>query len=566
MNMQRNLERLSDQLFDVLVVGGGIHGAIAAWDASLRGLSVALIERGDFGSATSQNSLKMIHGGLRYLRDGNLMRIRMMARERTTWMRIAPHLVHPLACITPTYPKLSRGRLAMGFALTINDLLSYDRNRLPDPGKYLPPGEMITNEECARFLPGLDVSGLTGGVIWHDAQMFSSERLLLEFVLSADQAGAAVANYVEAAGFLHQGKKITGVQARDVLSGSQFNIQSRVTLNCSGAWIDKLLERLGKSFTHPNYSASIALNLIIPQVWAGYAVGLPSQPAHRRERTDRKRHSQMFFIVPWRDKSIIGTWHIPWWYPPDEFRLTEGLVQDFIDEVNTAHPGLNLSLEDILHVHWGFLPTEDRGRQGEQVNLVREGTVIDHQAKDSLSGLISVLGVKYTTARAVAEQAVDLATKKLGAEGSECQTHTTPVRGGQIEGFQDYLTRAHALSPEGVSPEIIEHLVYTYGSEHTHLLKYILKQPDLGKRLDPNFPVIRAELVHAVRQEMAQTLSDVICRRTELGATGLPTQETLRTCAELMGKELGWDPSRQSMEIEALIQTYPFKQEERVLA
>src|SRR6266540_4076792 len=130
--MKRNLERLANQTFDVLVIGGGIHGAVVAWDATLRGLSVALIERRDFGSATSQNSLKIIHGGLRYLQDGNLPRIRTMARERTTWMKIAPHLVHPLTCLMPTRKKISRSRLAMAVALTANDILSFDRNRLPD--------------------------------------------------------------------------------------------------------------------------------------------------------------------------------------------------------------------------------------------------------------------------------------------------------------------------------------------------------------------------------------------------------------------------------------------------
>src|SRR5262245_17839288 len=141
--MKRDLERLANQIFDVLVIGGGIHGAIAAWDAALRGLSVALIERGDFGSATSQNSLKIIHGGLRYLQDGNLARIRTMARERATWMKIAPHLVHPLTCLTPTRQKLSRSRLALGVALSANDLLSFDRNHLHDLEKQIPGGKMI---------------------------------------------------------------------------------------------------------------------------------------------------------------------------------------------------------------------------------------------------------------------------------------------------------------------------------------------------------------------------------------------------------------------------------------
>jgi glycerol-3-phosphate dehydrogenase len=183
--MNRNLERLANQTFDVLVIGGGIHGAVATWDAALRGLSVALIERGDFGSATSQNSLKIIHGGLRYLQDGNLPRIRTMARERTTWMKIAPHLVHPLTCLTPTRQKLSRSRLALGVALTANDLLSFDRNHLSDPEKHLANGKLISQRELAHLLPGYDVSTSTGAAVWHDAQIYNTERLLLEFILSA---------------------------------------------------------------------------------------------------------------------------------------------------------------------------------------------------------------------------------------------------------------------------------------------------------------------------------------------------------------------------------------------
>ena len=200
--MKRNLERLANQKFDVLVVGGGIHGAVAAWDAALRGLSIALIERGDFGSATSQNSLKIVHGGLRYLQDGNLSRIRTMARERTTWMRIAPHLVHPLACLTPTRHKLSRSRLVLGAGLVANDTLSFDRNRIADPEKYLPNGRLISQSELSNILPDYDVSNSTGAAVWHDAHIYNTERLLLELILSAVDVGAEVANYVEAIGFL----------------------------------------------------------------------------------------------------------------------------------------------------------------------------------------------------------------------------------------------------------------------------------------------------------------------------------------------------------------------------
>src|SRR5688500_6169422 len=294
--MKRNLERLANQKFDVLVVGGGVHGACTAWNAALRGLSVALIERGDFGSGTSQNSLKIIHGGLRYLRDGNLPRIRTMARERTTWMKIAPHLIHPLPCLLPTTEKMSRSRLAMGLALMANDFLSFDRNQLADPEKDLFDGMIVSQRELSRILPGYDVSTSTGAAVWYDAQIYNSERLLLEFILSAVDAGAEVANYVEAISFLQRDNRIIGVRAKDVQTGEFFDIQSKLVINCAGAWMDCLLE---KAALRSEYATSIAMNVIVDQVWSDVAVGLTSQPLNGK-------HPQVLFIVPRSEERRVG--------------------------------------------------------------------------------------------------------------------------------------------------------------------------------------------------------------------------------------------------------------------
>lgn len=552
--MKRSLEKLANQTFDVLVIGSGIHGAVIAWDAVSRGLSVALIERGDFGSGTSQNSLKIIHGGLRYLQDGKLSRIRTMARERTTWMKIAPHLVHPLTCVTPTRQKISRSRLALRTALMANDLLSFDRNRLADPQKRLPGGYMISQEELSRILPGYDVRTSTGAAVWHDAQIYNSERLLLEFILSAANTGAEVANYVEALTFLQRDNQIIGVQAKDVPSGQVFAIRSKLVINCTGAWIDKLLE---KATLRSEYGTSIAMNLIVDQVWSGVAAGLPSRPANGKL-------PQILFIVPWRNKSMIGTWHIPWNNLPEAFQMNEAVVQEFIDEINSAHPPLKLFLDDVQHITWGFLPVNKEDADKKSVKLTRDGVVIDHQKKDGVSGLISVLGVKYTTARAVAEQAVDVAVDKLGIKTTKCQTEVAPVQGGQIADFKAFMKQAIATVPRAIHEEIMEHLVYTYGSEYTSLIQYIKKQPEWGARTDPSLPVTVAEVMHAIHSEMALTLADVIQRRTELGATGLPSITTLQKCAELMGRELSWSLERQQQEIDSVIQAYPFKQIERV--
>ncbi len=558
--MNRDLISLSERTFDVLVVGGGIHGVLCAWDAVLRGLSVALIERGDFGSATSQNSLKTIHGGLRYLKDGNFRRIRSMANERRTWMKIAPHLVHPLTCVTPTYHSLVEGRHAMSAALGINDLLSYDRNRLPDPEKHLPGGYLLPRQDLARMIPNFDLSGVTGVAVWHDAQVYNTERLLLSFVISSVQAGAVMANYVEAYDLLQTGSKLSGVKARDVLTGEVIEIKARVVINASGAWIDQLLSSLDKPRAWQNFIPSVAINLVTRQLWSGFAAGLRSDPKKRLATGARSHPSQMFFISPWRQYSLIGTWHIPWPHSPDEFIISEKILQDFIDEVNTCHPALNLSLDDILHVHWGFLPAYENSVPDQNVKLVREGVVLDHQLDFHLDGLISVLGVKYTTARLIAQQALDLVVKKLGIQAPPCQTHLEPVWGGRIERFNDFLENALEEAPYDLGQDIIHHLVYTYGSEYTTILDSMKNEPSLRMRILESSPVTKAEVAHAIRGEMVQNLVDIIQRRTELGSAGLPPPEALQTCSLLLAEKRGWDEARINKSLEEVHASYPFKQ------
>ena len=554
--MKRNLEKLANHRFDILVIGGGIHGAITAWDAALRGVSVGLIERGDFGSGTSQNSLKIIHGGLRYLQDGNLSRIHTMARERTTWMKIAPHLIHPLTCLIPTTQKMSQSRMTMGLALLANDILSFDRNHLVDPEKNLPDGMIISQRELSRILPGYDASTSTGGAVWYDAQIYNSERLLLEFILSAVDAGAEVANYVEAISFLQQDNRIIGVRAKDFQTGQIFDIQSRLVINCAGAWIDCLLE---KAALHSEYATSVAMNVIVNQAWSDIAVGLTSQPINGKP-------PQVLFFVPWRNKSLIGTCHIPCLDAPQTFKLNEVMVQGFLDQINSAHPPLKLAMADVQKVTWGFLPVNKADGNKKLVRLTRDGVVIDHHKKDGIIGLITIIGVKYTTARMVAEQAMDLAVSKLGMKTKKCQTHTTQVRGGKIDDFRAFLRKALLKVPRTINERSTEHLVYTYGSEYQKLVECVLSQPDLALRIDASLPVTFAEVEHAVHYEMALTLADVIGRRTELGSTKLPSMAVLQNCVSLLSREFQWSSERQQKEINSVIQTYPFRQTQIIAA
>lgn len=578
--MERDLNALVDNQFDLVVIGGGIHGAWTAWDAALRGLSVALIERGDFGQETSANSLKTIHGGLRYLQDADLRLVRTMIQERSAYLRVAPHLVHPLPCLVPTYSRLMRSKPVMGVALMLNDLFGRDRNEYLAADRQLLPGRLISRKECLAALPGIIDEGITGGAVWYDGQVYNSERFTLSLVKSAVGKGAIAANYVEARGILQDGSRVSGVRARDVRTGSEFEIRCRQVVNTAGPWVDQVLAGLPLRRREKNFRHSLAMNIITDQFIQGYGAGVLSWPAKAQREAGKVSH--MLFISPWRDHSIIGTFHSHFQGDPGEFRVREEKLQEILDEVNSGYPGAELTLDDIRFVHKGFLPEAGSGSQ--EVRLIRAGKVIDHRAEDGLWGLISVVGVKYTSARQVAEKAVDMVFEHRGESAPMCRTRFTRLADGQIENFSDYLEKAIKEAEEFMGPQLVEVLVKNYGSDYPSLSRRIRMniqpEPELargvggrdqpaetarsdtvmagsGLSLKPDSPeVLLTQIRHAVEEEMAITLSDVIFRRTDLGSAGRPGEELIRICGEMMGEALGWDQDRKEMEIESVEAVY----------
>jgi glycerol-3-phosphate dehydrogenase len=546
--MKRDIGQISRNVYDVLIVGGGIYGAWTAWDSSLRGLSVALVDKGDFGYATSSNTMKIIHGGLRYLQHGDFGRMRQSIRERTILMRVAPHLVHPLPFLIPTYGHFMRGKAIMSIALMVNDLIGFDRNRLNDPEKYLPRGRVISKDECLRLFPGVNERGLTGGAIWYDCQMYNSERLLLSILKSAERAGASLANYVEVTGFIEYGSRVTGVRARDVLGKEELDIRARVIVNTTGPWVDSVLGFLSGGRQNRMVSLSKAMNVILKhRLIPDYAVGVLSESGFKDEDSIIDRGTRLFFITPWRDYSLIGTSYAPYHGEPGDFKVTEEDIEGFIREVNNAYPAASLKREDVSFVHCGLLPID--GVSGSSVRLTKRYRVRDH-TEDGIEGLISVVGVKYTTARAVAEETVDLVFKKLGKNPPKCSTSVTPIWGGHIERFGDFLIKEAEKGSQGLDSEVLRHLVYNYGSQYHEVLKYIGENPDWGKRIDGTSDVIRAEVINGVREEMAQKLTDIVLRRTDLGSAGNPGDKALKTCALIMAGELGWNEARIQRELD----------------
>ena len=304
--MNRNVESLGSCEFDLIVVGGGIFGACAAWDAVLRGWSVALIEQSDFGSGASANSFKMVHGGIRYLQHADLVRLRESSFERSAFLRVAPHLVQPLPIAIPTYGHGRKGRVFLGAGMTVYDALTFDRNRgIGDPNRRIPRSRFMDRNEVLDLYPGLPSDGLTGAAIFCDGQMYNPPRLVLAFVQSAADAGAVVANYVEAIGLMRKDDRIVGVVARDHFDGSEIEIRARVTLNAAGPWAEALLGRCSQPVVAETGTYSRDACFIVPRRFDHpYALAVSGQTSDPDAVLSREaRH---LFAVPWRN-------HTPYW-------------------------------------------------------------------------------------------------------------------------------------------------------------------------------------------------------------------------------------------------------------
>jgi glycerol-3-phosphate dehydrogenase len=545
--MRRDLDALANTGFDILVIGGGIYGGCIAWEAASRGLAVALVDQGDFGHATSANSLKVVHGGLRYLQNMDFKRMRESIRERTVLMRIAPHLVHPMPCLMPTYGHLTHGREVMLAALKINDLVSFDRNRLGDPDRRLPESRLISRAECLRILPGLPDTGLNGGAIWYDCQMHNSERLTLAFIMSAANRGACVANYVQVVEFIEEPGRLAGARVRDALSGVIFDIRADIVVNAAGPWVDHVLRLVNQRNLSLGVRLAKALNVGTRQLLAEYALGLYSPPKHAEEAAYQGTGRRVYFAVPWQDQSLIGTAYTAHEAGPETFEVSAADVQALLAAINQSYPPAALGEEDVRHIYAGLVPIEAANTRAGDVKRASHYRIRDHR-QDGVDGLVSVLGVKYTTARDVAEKVVDQLFLRQGKKPPASTSAHTPLVGGDIDRLESYLTAEANKQPFGLTDDQVRSLIYDYGSAYSAVLRYFEHCPD-GKNLDDSAAVFRAQVLYGVRHEMAQRLSDIVSRRTAVGSHGQVDAALIRLAAAIMGEELGWNAARIQAEI-----------------
>ena len=530
--MRRDPSRLTTSEFDLLVVGAGIYGATVAWEATQRGLRVALIDKGDFGSGTSFNNAKTVHGGVRSLQRGHLGEMRQYLRERRALLRILPHLVHPLPFLLPTSTKLSRHKVPLALYFKANDLLAADRNTIPDASKHLPGSRVLSRDECLRLAPWLDPAGVTGAIEWHDAQFSNSSRAELAFIRTAVDHGCEAANYVEATEVIVNEGRASGVMARSLPDGVSFPIRARAVLLAAGGWTDEWLGRaLQGKRRRPVPHWSIAMNLVLGDKGGTHAVGATAR-------------GRLFFLAPWRGATIAGTSHDPWTSRADQLAPRRDDVAQLLADVNAAFPRAGITMDDVRLVHRGLLPATEASAQ--RVTLLRDSPFIDH-GEDGCGNLYSLVGVRYTTARHSAEHAVGVLARRLQLPILPSATATTPLVGGAIECFDTFLRDAKAEATAHVSAVQVERLVHTYGTAWKTVVG-VATDPSMLEPLGERCAVTRAEILYAVREEMALTLNDALLRRTDAGTRGYPGDDAVDAALAVMSGELGWSAARQAQE------------------
>lgn len=552
--MERSTLALANQEFDLVVVGGGIFGVCAVWDAIGRGLRVALIERADFAGQTSANSYRMVHGGIRYLQHADLVRLRRSCAQRSLLLRLAPHLVQPLPIAVPTYGHGRRGKALLGAGMLLYDLLTADRNRrIPDPARRIPWTQFLSASEVRGLFPGLPAPGLTGAAVFHDAQMYNPPRLALAFLRAAVDAGAVAANYVAATGFVCANGRVVGVEAEDRSSGARFVVRAKVVLNAAGPWAEGLLGRsLGLRLRRSGrYLRDVCLVLGRPASDRyGLAVPAGGPPDGDAWVSRAARH---LFLVPWRGQALVGVWHAADAPDPDRTVVTAAELAGFIDGFNAAYPGLDLAPDDVTLCCAGLVPQGETVAGEADLRFGKRSIVVDHARDHGVEGLVTLIGIRYTMAVGDAAQAIDLVARKLGRGGPR-PAAARPLFGGQIEDFEALVRTAGRRVGEALPPPSVRALIHNYGSEYGRILDYAIRDPALLRTIGTT-TVVAAEVAHAVREEMAIALGDVVFRRTDFATARPPREADLATCARLMAAELGWSGARMATEIAAVRRT-----------
>lgn len=491
--------------WDVVIVGGGATGLGAAVDAAARGYRTLLLEAADFAKGTSSRSTKLVHGGVRYLAQGNVALVRDALRERGLLRRNAPHLVHALPFVVPSYEWWARPWYGLG--LTVYDVLS---GRLS-----LGRSRVLSRDETLRRAPTLEPEGLRGGILYFDGQ-FDDTRLAVALLRTAIDLGASALNYAPVTGFAYESGRVAGVHAHDAETGEALRVAARVVINATGVFADGL-RRADDPQAKPMIVPSQGIHIVLDRSF------LPGDTAVMIPRTDDGR---VLFAVPWHNRVVVGTTDTKRPDAPLEPRALPEEVE-FLLSHTARYFTRDPRPEDVLSVFAGLRPLVQSGDGDKTSSIAR-----DHVVSVSRSGLVTITGGKWTTYRHMAEDAVDRAAQVAGLAQAASITKGLRLRGAQEAG-------------DGEPPFAV------YGSDAPALRALIAERPELARPLHPNLPYLAGEVVWAARHELARTVDDVLARRTRaLLLDARASSEVAPTVARLLARELGHGEDWERAEVE----------------
>jgi glycerol-3-phosphate dehydrogenase len=522
--------RLTDGDYDVVIVGGGMAGAGAARDLALRGLSVALVDKGDFASATTSRSSKLIHGGLRYLELWDLGLVRESLTERERLGRLAPHLVRPLPFLVPIYRDSSRGLIKVRIGLTLYDWLTPGRTR--ERYRVLRAIDALSLEPCIRS------DDLRGAGYYFDDLLLYPERLCLENVLSAARHGARVFNYAQVEEIRRDAHGVpAGVRVRDLLGGGVVTLGARVIVNASGPWVDELRAMGGVRDRGTRVlRRTKGIHCLLPRM---------TERAIYHPTSDER----MIFVIPWREFSLVGTTDTDFEGDLDRLHASRAEVEYLLGEVRRAVPDPRVDPREVLYTYAGVRPLsfEESGRASD---VSRAHKVIEEAG----GRFLSITGTKLTCFRSLAEELGDRVSRLLGRPAPSRTAHLTLDGADEEVGRMEahtWLDVSEEVAASGLPRETLETLVALYGRTYRRVMELAGKVPGGGERLCPSNPDVVAQLHHAVHEELTVSLQDFLLRRTGIGTSRCQG----RDCAEAIGRRmallLGWTPRRLDAELEA---------------
>jgi len=513
--------------YDVAVIGAGINGAGIARDAAQRGLRVIVLEQDDLCSSTSAWSSRLIHGGLRYLEYGELGLVFESLRERIILRRIAAHLVRPIRIRIPIYTSSRRGPLLIRIGMLAYDLLSI--------GKTVPGHKMLSRDALIRDETGLESTGLRGAACYYDAQVTFAERLVLENLLDARAAGADVRTYSKVTRINIESRAVKSIEFVDVHSHKTQTIETKTVVNAAGPWVDGVLSVA--AFKKQRLIGGTKGSHIVVEPFTG----APEDAYYVEAEAD----GRPFFIIPWNGLYLIGTTDIRYAGDLAHIRASRDEVDYLLQETNRVFPQAQLGRADIRYAYAGVRPLPRR-KKGPESAITRRH-IIKHHRKGA-RGLLSIIGGKLTTYRHLSEQAVDRIGKLLGRDLPDCRTGEILLPGADR---LDEARRALEAIP-GLAAAGVERLLGIYGGRAIGVVDLVNTEPRLGSALDAARTVLAAEVVFALREEMAQTLVDIVYRRLMIGFAADQGRALYGPVADLAGAELGWSGEQRRTELELL--------------